>query len=962
MSNNGNRGRSASELDRDLTTILAFSLDFKETTVDDLVASTTNLLNYSPALRSTILEVYGNIFSDLALVYVQQQNAQRLCKDGQHNPPRLESGKFLSLLKRSPVVGNNLRASKSQGIEIKRLSSDRRLSRTISESSSEPKETPASPPLMVSSDEDESGMILEGDLEEDEDREEVVKIMMERLSLSLLHLTSHGESTVQRLITSWSMEKLCSISTLFTPLIPESNGDAIDSLKEVIKYWTSCQVMSLLIKIILRSLENKSFSLREILLYIINFRSEETDNVARIEWICCSLISSVAELSEISACVKFLLDSQIPDSLTEAVVSFLSSENPEAIINCSKNNMPFLLRLCSKSKPLLDVFSREVTKGSVDIQLLNRMQNLSLTSDQELKGHLIECLLLADNSFDLLMIIVDVGVHQNSSSHVKQQSIALLKTIVSEVEDFVYTARNKKMLVFLNHLRNNYQQLIVSPVFKSNKSLRETQRRLLQLLCIHSGFDVTVKIVHFMFNTFTPWNRIVSVDNFRDMPKDPYLESLLSSLSLAFGSEMENMPLKMLTMEEVKEDKFWLNFYPFTKKAFDVDVTFLGDFLTERLHQEMYFIEVSSAKKQLDPLVVILEIIDNCLKKVSKSSLKFRHNLCVSLVVLYVFLVEKLEVLHEDNSLTEVHEIMAAISSCQSIMKTLSQTSSPGTVNHCNQQILTRSFFDCLLNWNKELEADQRPKDKKVVEVSLMEQNISYSQSFKFRKMPLNPNKDFVSWKNRLNKKPLLTNYLSRQLILDGIKSCVQDTQMFSKLMVDVVTPDVMFNDMPWPDEDFIKGTIERDIFVCKLYDRNPVLWDLTEVVAVEGCLETCSVLVRALMAVQMTEWALGTSSEIPDRKTLEATQKLLTILAKSGMLPKDPFKYLPSVMSTFSSWEVYCVVNDVWRFLRDTAMSQSSKGPSPPIINYLERLRVIMSSKNPGSDFINIFKNIYCK
>jgi hypothetical protein len=953
MANNSYRSKSASDLDRDLTTVLAYSLESKETTIEELVTSTTNLLNYCPASRSTILHLYGNIFSDLALVYIQEQVALKLINDGKVSTSRIQFGKFLSLLKRSPITGSR---SKSQGIEIQRLSSERRLSRSTSESS-EAKETPASPPPMVSSDEDDTAMVLDGDREEEEYRQEIVKSLMERISLSLLHLTSHTETQVQTLITCWAIDRLCSISTLLTPIAPLSTSEGVESLKELISFWTSCSVNSLLMKIILRSLENKSFDLKQVLLSIINFKTDETDNVARIEWICCSLISSVSDLTEMSSCVKFLLDSSIPDSVTEAVISFLSSENPEAIINCSKNNMTFLLRLCSKSKPLLDVFSKEVTKGSVDIQLLNRMQSLSLSSDHELKGHLIECLLLADNSFELLMIIVDVCVHRDSSSHVKQQSLTLLKTIVSEVQDFVYTSRNRKMSVFMNHLRDNYRHLITTPVFRTNKSLREIQRKLLLLLCIHSGFDFTVKIVHFMFNSCSPWDRLVTVDNFRSISGNGQLASLLSSISLAFSTEMKELPHRMLSLVDEKCDKFWLNLYPFSKKSFNVNVEDLEEFLTEKLHQEMYLIEPKSAS--INPITVILEIIDDSLKKDPKSSYHLKHNLCVSLVIYYVFLVEKLEVLKNEDELafTEINQIMTSLSICQSIMKTLSSNWCHGSVNHCNQQLLTWTFFDCLLNWNKELEDEQKPKDKKMNTISLMEQNNSYSQSFKFRKMPLNPNKDFISWKNRANKKPLLTNYLSRKLILDGVKSCVQDMHLFSKLMVEVITPDVMFNDMIWPDEDFLKGTIERDIFISKVYDRNPILWDLTEMVSVHGSLNSCAVLVRAIMAVQLTGWASGTSSQIPDRDSLESTQKLLTLLAKSDMIPNHPFKYIPSVISSFTSWEIFCVLNDIWRLLRDTAVSKVTKGSPPQITNYLDRLRIIMSTKDPGPNFVNIFK-----
>lgn len=54
------------------------------------------------------------------------------------------------------------------------------------------------------------------------------------------------------------------------------------------------------------------------------------------------------------------------------------------------------------------------------------------------------------------------------------------------------------------------------------------------------------------------------------------------------------------------------------------------------------------------------------------------------------------------------------------------------------------------------------------------------------------------------------------------------------------------------------------------MFDSNQILWDLCELIAKNGCLQNCSVLIRALMAVQLTQWASATAS----KEKLGSTQK----------------------------------------------------------------------------------------
>ncbi len=92
-------------------------------------------------------------------------------------------------------------------------------------------------------------------------------------------------------------------------------------------------------------------------------------------------------------------------------------------------------------------------------------------------------------------------------------------------------------------------------------------------------------------------------------------------------------------------------------------------------------------------------------------------------------------------------------------------------------------------------------------------------------------------------------------------------------LLVEMVSPDVMFNGLPWPEEDFARVTIERDLRIAKTFEEHPVLWRIMLGVAeARPALCYCSVLVRALVATQINFWQSSVSRRASDNpKQLES-------------------------------------------------------------------------------------------
>ena len=933
------------DLRADLKTLLSFSLELQDTSLDHLISCATNLLLFCPSARPSVLSVYGRLLADLTLVYVQQESASSDTKSAS-----VSFGKWIPLFKTRTQTRKTLHSVSV----IKRLSSN---------CSSDEKETPSSPPASAADEKEDMMMVTDGD--EDEDREDTVKTVMDRLSVSLLDLT-RKESSLEQEITFWAIERLTFISGIISP-------EAGQDMKEMIAYLTQCPVTCLLMQILNNSLSLKRLDLKDILLKL---RGETDVSHDRIEWIVCCLMSAfVSSGHDISSCMQLLLESSsMPDSLVCSVLSFLSSSlNPAlirsliqaAISNSSqRNSLSFLLRICCKSKALLDVFCKEVTDRKLSLESLSFLDSLSSSKqlDSEAKKHLVECLLLADKSFSLLLLVMDVSVDTRASVRLRREALSVLQALVLETQDLSYSRSRRNDQRLMQDLKQNYKQLVSHPLFKARK-LQEIMRRLVVSLCVYHGFPFSVQVVHCLLNQ-------VQGNDSTDFTVHPSLISLLSSLSLFYGAEMKQLPNRLLCLQETKTNEFWNNFYALSvmneghgvgnRCRFHVawELESITEHLVRHLHLEMKL----NTRTNLDSVLIILRMILYCLNQ--RETQRLEYSLCVSLVIHYIRLTERLEEVLDRNSEGQetdrdkkyTEQLMTALSTNEEIMRSLTSCNQ----SQCHQQILCKTFLDCLL-WH--------PQEARGLEdhLSLTQQNDNDSKTgqrhcLKLRKALMRDEESNVCNKKRNHR------LLSRQLIVSAVSSCIQDMSLFSKVLLEAVTPasssfpligkDVLQS--IWPEQDFVKVTIERDLLISKEFERNPVLWDLVHVMVSEAqSLNDSLLLFQALMAVQLTEWtkcgaiqSLDTLS--PQNSCLEATQRLLALLFQSRFMPLQ-LQAITSVLPSFSSFEVFCVLNDIWSFIHDQNQLRNSNKISP----YLHRLRVILSNRDPGPFFVNIFKPI---
>ncbi|XP_063590002.1 integrator complex subunit 5-like [Penaeus indicus] len=216
-----------------------------------------------------------------------------------------------------------------------------------------------------------------------------------------------------------------------------------------------------------------------------------------------------------------------------------------------------------------------------------------------------------------------------------------------------------------------------------------------------------------------------------------------------------------------------------------------------------------------------------------------------------------------------------------------------------------------------------------------------------------------IGQKQPLTPLPVDVVRLHTQLLLNTLSICcaaqagAEGASTVALLLVELISSDIMFNGFPWPEE-YIKFTFERDLAIKKTFEDYPVAWALIDMVARNRvALSYCSVLVRALTAALTAFWntfPLAAAKQAPE--ALQATRNLLEVMVTAQFLP-GPLKVLPQMVEALAPYEVVCILQDVWMYMRDHTPSPDrwrelpsgyQRIPEPPMAPiYTERIKRII-------------------
>ncbi|XP_043288264.1 integrator complex subunit 5 [Venturia canescens] len=215
---------------------------------------------------------------------------------------------------------------------------------------------------------------------------------------------------------------------------------------------------------------------------------------------------------------------------------------------------------------------------------------------------------------------------------------------------------------------------------------------------------------------------------------------------------------------------------------------------------------------------------------------------------------------------------------------------------------------------------------------------------------------------------------LNSTLLVDAIKACcsmedpgpypvnLDAMTMVSLLLVELVSPDVMYNGLPWPDEEFTKVTVERDLHIRRTFRDVPLLWTLLELTARHRpALAYCSVLLRAIAATVMANW-----------NTSDGTL-LANVMALGQLLP-PPLVCLRDVLPILSPNQINTVMREcIWAYMHENVPSPAlftltegsniawrDTDTSTPNIRFTETLRLLLLANihKSGPLYATLFYN----
>ncbi|OTF75219.1 hypothetical protein BLA29_005629 [Euroglyphus maynei] len=100
---------------------------------------------------------------------------------------------------------------------------------------------------------------------------------------------------------------------------------------------------------------------------------------------------------------------------------------------------------------------------------------------------------------------------------------------------------------------------------------------------------------------------------------------------------------------------------------------------------------------------------------------------------------------------------------------------------------------------------------------------------------------------------------LNKRLVIDLIENCMNDTILFAENFTNSLSNQLLLRDAPILEEDpkdgqvqHLRMTFETDLHIYRLFDRNPILWNILQLLSQKKSLNNC--MYRLLLTI-ITYW-----------------------------------------------------------------------------------------------------------
>ncbi|NXD89009.1 INT5 protein, partial [Halcyon senegalensis] len=139
--------------------------------------------------------------------------------------------------------------------------------------------------------------------------------------------------------------------------------------------------------------------------------------------------------------------------------------------------------------------------------------------------------------------------------------------------------------------------------------------------------------------------------------------------------------------------------------------------------------------------------------------------------------------------------------------------------------------------------------------------------------------------------------------------------------LVESVCPEAAGADLVWPPEEQARGTVERDLRICRSFRHQPLLFPLLRLVAAgRPALCYCSVLLRGLLASLMAYWEGCRESKTTGSPWhLQASCALVAVMAEGSLLP-PLLGNMHEIFPELAPFEVHLLLLSVWGYLRENS------------------------------------------
>lgn len=546
--------------------------------IDDCLQHSLNLLRNNPSMRFLVLDFYQKLFDEYLGQYCLFNKSTSITNEMRLK--KIDSNQEKMIDKFCPTILSKFIKSFNKTV-IKQESNDDYQKLSISSENLDiVEDCPQSPPTE--------------DMVQDYDLDDVsLNFSLQNDMMTIMNLIEKNIPLIQQTlfdllieeklfsVAKWSLDFIIKITIKYSLPIDYENIQASDSMTDIqlnqsLSFWKQCPLMKILIELVAYSIENNNQCEKDILK--IQKFSPKTD------WIVANLFESISNNLILKKYIEVLINSSSSSSSNIFILSYLFKHNPYAIVDCSKTNLPFLLKLCACSKPLLDLLANEAAKKgnnfhrptqffrltysyffliAVDLTFLNNV--IEKKTLNGLDNEVILCFLNASNCYELLIISIRLYNNDNATDIFREKIGSIWNLLMKRLHQFVYEPNYSAidLTLFVLSVRKNVNDLIEESSQAKDSFSKRFLCRLITLISIHFGEEFLTEVFHHLFNVNNP---NFNLQNNWESPKiNNIIMTVYNALRLHFGVIIQQQLMETINFFSSKRVSFWMNFYAFNE-------------------------------------------------------------------------------------------------------------------------------------------------------------------------------------------------------------------------------------------------------------------------------------------------------------------------------------------------------------------------------------------------------------